>query len=119
MLTALDIAKVCHQVNKTYCESMGDMSQPNWEDAPEWQKKSAILGVEAALGNPDQTPEMSHEGWLKVKEEEGWVYGPVKDPEKKEHPCMVPYSALPPGQRAKDKFFLTVVNALRGAVDAT
>ena len=30
------IAQVAHELNKAYCESLGDNSQPSWEDAPEW-----------------------------------------------------------------------------------
>ncbi|CDQ41843.1 hypothetical protein [Virgibacillus salexigens] len=29
------IAELCHNVNKAYCESIGDLSQPKWEDAPD------------------------------------------------------------------------------------
>lgn len=32
------IAKVCHEANKAYCETLGDYSQPEWEAAPAWQK---------------------------------------------------------------------------------
>lgn len=105
-----EIAKICHQVNKAYCESIGDYSQPDWKDAPEWQKNSAINGVEYHIDN-DVTPEGSHANWLKVKEQDGWVYGPVKDPEKKEHPCMVPYNELPKEQQTKDALFKSVVDA--------
>ncbi len=38
------IARVCHEVNKAYCEALGDNSQPTWEDAPEWQRSSARMG---------------------------------------------------------------------------
>jgi hypothetical protein len=46
------------------------------------------------------------------KEADGWKHGPVKDPEKKEHPCMVPYGQLPAEQRAKDYLFIAVVKAM-------
>ena len=29
------IAKVCHDVNRAYCKSVGDDSQVSWEDAPD------------------------------------------------------------------------------------
>jgi len=35
-----DIARMCHQINKSYCEAIGDYSQVDWENAPEWQKQS-------------------------------------------------------------------------------
>lgn len=43
------IAKRAHEVNRAYCASIGDHSQPAWEDAPQWQKDSAIAGVRAHL----------------------------------------------------------------------
>ena len=85
-----------------------------WEDAPEWQKTSVRNGVRGALNG--NTPEQSHEGWLAEKAATGWKYGPVKDPEKKEHPCFVPYSELPPAQRAKDEIYTTVVRVVGAAL---
>ncbi len=107
-------AEAAHEMNRILCEAQGDMSQPRWADAPEWQRTSAISGVRGALcGN---TPEQSHESWLKEKVENGWVYGPVKDPEKKQHHCMVPYAQLPPSQRAKDELYLATVRAMAAAL---
>ena len=102
-------AKAAHMANREHCQSIGDMSQPEWDDAPQWQKDSAMAGVRAIIENPDTTPEQSHEGWLAQKQADGWKYGPVKDPDKKEHPCFVPYSELPEGQKAKDDIFGRVV----------
>ena len=107
------IAKVCHEANKAYCETHGDTSQPSWDDAPDWQIESAKNGVDFKLQNPDVSPRDSHESWMKEKQETGWVYGEVKDPEKKTHPCMVDYAELPEFQRKKDLLFISIVNALR------
>lgn len=111
-MTPDEIARVAHEVNAAYCRSIGDNSQPSWENAPQWQKDSAIAGVEYHLANEGVTPEMSHESWLRHKEAEGWTYGPVKDPEKKEHPCFLPYDQLPREQQTKDALFKAVVSAL-------
>lgn len=106
------IAKVAHEVNRGYCKSIGDNSQPTWEDAPEWQKNSALMGVQYHIDNPNSRPEDSHNSWLKVKEQEGWKYGPVKNPDTKEHPCYVPYEQLPTEQKVKDYLFISVVKAM-------
>lgn len=106
-----NIARVCHEANRAYCCTIGDTSQPSWEDAPEWQKASAIDGVNFLL-EEDRGPEASHENWLRTKEKEGWVYGPTKDPEKKTHPCCVPYADLPPKQKLKDAIFHAIVNVM-------
>lgn len=106
------IAMICHEANRAYCKSIGDDSQLEWKDAPEWQKQSAINGVQFHINNPDSKPSHSHESWLKEKEETGWKYGPIKDPGKKEHPCFVPYDKLPDEQKKKDALFLSIVRAL-------
>jgi hypothetical protein len=111
-LVSIDIAKICHEVNRAYCASVGDISQLPWEDAPEWQRASCTNGVESMLKN-NSTPEQSHENWLKFKATDGWVYGDVKDAEKKTHPCFRPYGELPEEQRKKDALFHAVVNACR------
>lgn len=111
-MTSEDIARVAHEVNRAYCLALGDTSQPAWDDAPEWQKNSARLGVALHLGDPKAGPEASHESWMAQKVLDGWVYGDVKNPEAKTHPCIVPFSALPREQQAKDFLFRGVVHAL-------
>ena len=106
------IAIVCHEANRAYCGTIGDDSQQSWGDAPQWQRDSAIAGVKFCLANPNAPASANHESWLKAKEDDGWVYGPVKDPAKKEHPCMVPYQALPIDQQKKDALFKAIVGAL-------
>lgn len=106
------IAEVAHEVNRAYCNAIGDTSQPAWEDAPDWQKASAIKGVNFHLLNPEALPCHSHNEWLKEKRDDGWKYGPVKNHETKEHPCFVPYEELPTEQKAKDYLFKGVVNTL-------
>ena len=106
------IAIVCHEVNKAYCESIGDRSQRTWEQAPDWQKESARIGVKLHIENPDAGPEASHESWLAEKKAKGWTFGEEKDAEAKTHPCMVAFKDLPLAQKAKDYIFRGVVLAL-------
>jgi RyR domain len=107
------IARVCHEVNRAYCESLGDTSQVAWNDAPQWQRDSAMNGVTFHLNNPDAGPQASHEAWMAEKVATGWKWGQVKDPEAKVHPCMVPFAELPREQQAKDYIFRAVVHALK------
>jgi hypothetical protein len=109
---AHSIARICHEVNMAYCEALGDYSQVPWEQAPDWQKESAIKGVELHMANPNLGVSASHDAWLKEKRDTGWTYGPLKDPVKKEHPCFVPYADLPAEQKAKDFLFRGVVHAV-------
>lgn len=117
ILSLQRIAAICHEANRTYCVALNDYTQPTWNDAPKWQRASAINGVRFHLNNPNASESASHEQWLDQKRREGWQYGPTKDPEKKLHPCFVPFSALPEEQQAKDRLFKAIVDALRHLVD--
>lgn len=107
------VAKICHEANRALCEQQGDTSQKQWEDAEDWQRTSAVNGVNFTLDNPDAPASANHDSWLKEKEETGWKFGPVKDADKKEHPCCVPYNELPAEQQAKDHLFKGIVNGLK------
>ena len=111
-MTDEQIARVAHEVNRAYCLALGDTSQVPWDEAPEWQRNSAINGVAFHRSNPDAGPDHSHNEWLREKEADGWKFGPVKDAERKEHPCFVPYDDLPTEQKAKDYLFRGVVHVM-------
>jgi len=104
------VARACHEINRAYCQALGDYSQPAWADAPDWQRASARAGVDLHSSQPDAGPEASHVSWMKQKVAEGWVHGDVKDPEAKTHPCILPFNELPVEQQAKDYIFCAVVH---------
>jgi hypothetical protein len=122
MLTSEQIIEACsragHEANRAFCLAMGDTSQASWDDAPDWQKSSTRNGVIGVLVD-NNTPEDSHESWLKEKVETGWKYGPVKDPVKKEHPCFLPYNQLPIADRMKDHIFVKTVNTVANSIFST
>ena len=107
------IAKVCHQANRAWCEANDDFSQVDWDFAQEWQRDSAIQGVKFRLENPEAGPDAQHNAWSADKVADGWVYGEVKDAEKKTHPCLVPFDQLPEFQQKKDRLFSAIVDALK------
>lgn len=115
-MDATDIAKICHEANRAYCETLGDTSQSAWLLAEQWQRDSAVKGVEFRLKNPQASHSAQHESWLEDKRKDGWKYGPVKDAAKKEHPCFIPYDGLPEEQKAKDALFAGIVDSLRHLV---
>jgi len=55
---------------------------------------------------PPTTPEAEHDSWWQAYIDMGWVYGPERDPVKKVHPDMVPFSKLSKAERDKDEIFL-------------
>lgn len=107
------IAKACHEANRVWCQANGDASQKHWQDAEQWQRDSAIMGVEFRLANPDAKHDAQHNAWMDDKTKDGWVYGPVKDAEKKTHPCIVPFEELPVFQQKKDALFCAIVDSLK------
>jgi hypothetical protein len=113
----IDIAIVCHEANRAFCNSLKDFSQDPWHLAPDWQKSSALNGVIFNLENPDAPASASHDSWLAEKKKDGWSHGEVKDPEKKLHPCFVTYEYLPKEQQAKDHLFKAIVAALAPLVE--
>lgn len=112
-----NIARIAHEINRAYCASLGDDSQAAWEETAEWQRASALAGVDMHLANPDATPEQSHAAWLEQKRADGWAYGEVKDADAKKHPCCVPYAELPVEQRAKDHLFRATVHLMKDLPD--
>lgn len=124
------IAAACHSAWYAYTVlALGEEGQP-WERAPAWQKESIISAVkfwdkfalnlvgqdtspEAHALLREKLPEASHENWVNYKVNLGWVHGPVKDPERKEHPCLAPYDTLPEEQRTKDQVVVEAYLALR------
>ncbi|GAA4493492.1 RyR domain-containing protein [Pseudaeromonas paramecii] len=110
------IAKKCHEMNRAYCQAMGDDSQLPWTEAPEWQRQSAVNGVLFHIEHPEAGPDASHNSWMDEKLADGWEYGPIKDPELKRHPCIVPFTSLPKEQQAKDSLFKAVVDLELGRI---
>lgn len=88
------IAQACHEANRAWCLAHGDASQIAWSEAPDWQRDSVRDGVLDVLSG--NGPEQCYASWLAEQKATGWIYGPGKDVERKQHPCMVPYVDLPP-----------------------
>ena len=111
-----DIAEIVHATVRQYNivhEVPGDNFE--WDDMDESYRKSIEKAVQDEIKNPTTEPDESHKKWLKAREDDGWVYGPIKDQEKKQHPCMVPYEELPEVQQYKDILFVTMVALLKHA----
>ena len=47
--------------------------------------------------------ENAHDVWALARMNEGWTVGPVRDDVKKQHPDLVPYSALPESEKEYDR----------------
>lgn len=107
------IAKACHEANRIWCQANGDDSQKHWQDAEQWQRDSAIKGVEFKLNNPNAGHDAQHNAWMADKVNDGWIYGTEKNTELKTHPCIVPFNELPVFQQKKDALFCAIVDSLK------
>ncbi|MFD4857339.1 RyR domain-containing protein [Streptomyces atratus] len=104
-----DIARVAHEANRAVQSVTGDpVPSPAWNEAPQWQRDSAVDGACRALDG--ETPEELHASWCEFKRSGGWTYGPTKDEQARTHPCLIPYADLPREQRVKDTLFGAVVH---------
>lgn len=110
MFTPEKIAEVCHEANRVLQKHLGDPMNLEWDALDGETKQSATQGVMAAQDG--KTPEELHEDWMIFKKQHGWVFGDVKNVEKKTHPCLVAYSELPDEQKVKDFLFYHIVQAL-------
>lgn len=104
------IAQICHQANREFqilFPVEGIPVSKLWDELSDVDKQLAYDGVIGAMNG--DTPMMSHITWMDNKAADGWTYGPVKDEDRKEHPCMVPYSELSQRDRDKDALFVSIV----------
>ncbi len=44
-----------------------------------------------------------HEVWAQTRIRQGWSYGPTRNDDLKQHPCLVPYDDLPESEREYDR----------------
>ena len=106
------MARVAHEVHRAYCLAIEDDSQPSWKDAPEWQRQSSMRGVVFYLNSPEASVTAGHNAWMERKLQDGWQWGPEKNPDLKQHPCLIEFRLLPEFQQVKDFLFRAVVKAL-------
>lgn len=55
--------------------------------------------------------ENAHEVWASARKKEGWTYGPVRNDTLKQHPDLIPYSALPDSEKEYDR--LMAINTIK------
>lgn len=108
------IAPIVHAAHRAFQEFHVDAEVAGpWEEASQHTRDILIEGIEGMIDG--ETPESSHERWRANKAAAGWTWGPVKDSERKQHPCMVPYEQLMEHEQTKDQLMYAIVHTLKGA----
>lgn len=51
----------------------------------------------------EQMAKNVHDVWAQSRISDGWRYGPERNDERKEHPCLVEYEQLPDSERDYDR----------------
>lgn len=51
----------------------------------------------------EQIAKNVHDVWADGRIKDGWTYGPVRNDENKQHPCLVPYEELPEEEKEYDR----------------
>lgn len=51
----------------------------------------------------EQLAKNVHDVWAQGRMAEGWRHGAVRDDKERKHPCLVPYEALPEGEKVYDR----------------
>jgi hypothetical protein len=105
------IAEVAHEANRAYQRVLGETPDPSWPETTQVQREAARMGVNTVLEHGGGA-QHQHEAWLVHKVAMGWSWGPVKDPNLKTHPNLVPWAEVPAVQKKKDELWLGVVRAL-------
>lgn len=58
-----EVARLAHEVKRAYCEALGDMNQPVWEDATELQKQDIVAAVGSHLSGERVIHIDGYEAW--------------------------------------------------------
>lgn len=103
--------RVCHAAHCAL-QAIQGMQLPSvpWDDLPADTRRIVIEGVRAA--RQGESPAELHARWVRAMAALGWSWGPERDPERKRHPNMLPFLALPPDERDKDVLFAANATAL-------
>ena len=112
-LSVTDVARVAHEVQRTYCMTQGDNSETPWESQSEYWKEKAQEIVREYVTDPNAGINTRHDAWYKSKVAEGWTYGDDLDVAAKKSTRIMPWHFLPAEEQMRDMVFFGVVNALK------
>lgn len=113
-MTTIRIAQLLHKLMVYQALYVEDRPMRLWEDLDP-KDQAMYMDAVAWIQMESVTPDMIHDFWIKRMEAQGWIYGVIKDPVHKTHPCMCPYEQLTEYEKAKDVQFLALSRMLREA----
>jgi ryanodine receptor 2 len=88
------------------------LSNPAYQPAPIDVSHTEL--PEEAENLIERLAENAHEVWARQRLDQGWRYGPRRNDEKKEHPCLIAYEELPESEKDVDR--QAVITTLKAIV---
>lgn len=86
----------------------------HWDMREEPFKRQFLEVIEKQMGAlRSEDPEHLHNTWMEAYLKMGWIYGPVRDTQKKTHPDLVAYWDLGQLERDKDAVFVALCDIAR------
>jgi hypothetical protein len=80
-----------------------------WDQRDVGFRTQMVAAVERdTLPGANRDPKVAHDLWWETYKELGWRYGPLRDPEAKTHPDMVPFEDLGAQEQIKDAVYLAL-----------
>jgi ryanodine receptor 2 len=84
------------------------------EFEPKGIDTSSVTLSEEILHLTEALARNTHAVWAEQRLKAGWTYGPKRDDEMKQHPCLVPYDDLPEAEKEYDR--ATALGTLKAIV---
>lgn len=110
------IARAAHTANLLFSEfhpmDVSVADGRTWDEHSEQERQESVDYISYLIKNPLLDGREAHDAWMVKKQEAGWKFGRVKNNEKKEHPCMVPYNQLNAYDMFKDDLYVAVITPL-------
>lgn len=91
--------------NRAFADRIGPkLAAAGWAIAPDPLIETPSPEARFEEDEVESLARMEHDGWCDDLRRQGWMRdGPVKDPERRLHPLLVPWDELPEEERAKDR----------------
>lgn len=104
--------QIAYKLEQTYHQAITGNQKPNWQDLSAEDRKHITDRAIFYLTDPNAVVSSLHEGWVHAKYKDGWTYGEKFSEEKKQHPLLISYAALPLTRKVSDTLFMQTIQTL-------
>jgi hypothetical protein len=72
----------------------------------DWDAEKLVFSEDDPQDEVSLMARMEHDSWCQRKMEQGWRYGPEKDPARKTNPSLISWDELPEVEKEKNKAYI-------------